>query len=125
GAAGLDEDDLEMLGDHYSFHVTATAEDGSIVLLKSRHASGSEFDDIKDEYNPSWWQRFRAKPAGEQRNIIMLMVLLLIIAAVLVMSFRKSRFWEKKKIQDDTEKKKRYESAVKNMKDAEVDLKRF
>ena len=125
GAAGLDEDDMEMLGDHYSFHVTATAEDGSIVLLKSRHASGSEFDDIKDEYNPSWWQRFRAKPAGEQRNIIMLMVLLLIIAAVLVMSFRKSRFWEKKKIQDDTEKKKRYESAVKNMKDAEVDLKRF
>ena len=125
GAAGLDEDDMEMLGDHYSFHVTATAEDGSIVLLKSRHASGSEFDDIKDEYNPSWWQRFRAKPAGEQRKIIMLMVLLLIIAAVLVMSFRKSRFWEKKKIQDDTEKKKRYESAVKNMKDAEVDLKRF
>ena len=125
GAAGLDEDDMEMLGDHYSFHVTATAEDGSIVLLKSRHASGSEFDDVKDEYNPSWWQRFRAKPAGEQRNIIMLMVLLLIIAAVLVMSFRKSRFWEKKKIQDDTEKKKRYESAVKNMKDAEVDLKRF
>lgn len=125
GAAGLDEDDMEMLGDHYSFHVTATAEDGSIVPLKSRHASGSEFDDIKDEYNPSWWQRFRAKPAGEQRNIIMLMVLLLIIAAVLVMSFRKSRFWEKKKIQDDTEKKKRYESAVKNMKDAEVDLKRF
>ena len=125
GVAGLDEDDMEMLGDHYSFHVTATAEDGSIVLLKSRHASGSEFDDIKDEYNPSWWQRFRAKPAGEQRNIIMLMVLLLIIAAVLVMSFRKSRFWEKKKIQDDTEKKKRYESAVKNMKDAEVDLKRF
>lgn len=125
GAAGLDEDDMEMLGDHYSFYVTATAEDGSIVLLKSRHASGSEFDDIKDEYNPSWWQRFRAKPAGEQRNIIMLMVLLLIIAAVLVMSFRKSRFWEKKKIQDDTEKKKRYESAVKNMKDAEVDLKRF
>ena len=125
GAAGLDEDDMEMLGDHYSFHVTATAEDGSIVLLKRRHASGSEFDDIKDEYNPSWWQRFRAKPAGEQRNIIMLMVLLLIIAAVLVMSFRKSRFWEKKKIQDDTEKKKRYESAVKNMKDAEVDLKRF
>ena len=125
GAAGLDEDDMEMLGDHYSFHVTATAEDGSIVLLKSRHASGSEFDDIKDEYNPSWWQRFLAKPAGEQRNIIMLMVLLLIIAAVLVMSFRKSRFWEKKKIQDDTEKKKRYESAVKNMKDAEVDLKRF
>lgn len=125
GAAGLDEDDMEMLGDHYSFHVTATAEYGSIVLLKSRHASGSEFDDIKDEYNPSWWQRFRAKPAGEQRNIIMLMVLLLIIAAVLVMSFRKSRFWEKKKIQDDTEKKKRYESAVKNMKDAEVDLKRF
>ena len=125
GAAGLDEDDMEMLGDHYSFHVTATAEDGSIVLLKSRHASGSEFDDIKDEYNPSWWQRFWAKPAGEQRKIIMLMVLLLIIAAVLVMSFRKSRFWEKKKIQDDTEKKKRYESAVKNMKDAEVDLKRF
>ena len=96
GAAGLDEDDMEMLGDHYSFHVTATAEDGSIVLLKSRHASGSEFDDIKDEYNPSWWQRFRAKPAGEQRNIIMLMVLLLIIAAVLVMFLRKSRFWEKK-----------------------------
>lgn len=125
GAAGLDEDDMEMLGDHYSFHVTATAEDGSIVLLKSRHASGSEFDDIKDEYNPSWWQRFRAKPAEEQRNIIMLMVLLLIIAAVLVMFLRKSRFWEKKKIQDDTEKKKRYESAVKNMKDAEVDLKRF
>lgn len=125
GAAGLDEDDMEMLGDHYSFHVTATAEDGSFVLLKSRHASGSEFDDIKDEYNPSWWQRFRAKPAGEQRNIIMLMVLLLIIAAVLVMFLRKSRFWEKKKIQDDTEKKKRYESAVKNMKDAEVDLKRF
>ncbi|WP_346684729.1 hypothetical protein [Anaerostipes butyraticus] len=125
GAAGLDEDDMEMLGDHYSIHVTATAEDGSIVLLKSRHASGSEFDDIKDEYNPSWWQRFRAKPAGEQRNIIMLMVLLLIIATVLVMFLRKSRFWEKKKIQDDTEKKKRYESAVKNMKDAEVDLKRF
>lgn len=112
GAAGLDEDDMEMLGDHYSFHVTATAEDGSIVLLKSRHASGSEFDDIKDEYNPSWWQRFRAKPAEEQRNIIMLMVLLLIIAAVLVMFLRKSRFWEKKNPGRHREEK-RYESAVK------------
>lgn len=125
GAAGLDEDDMKMLGDNYSFHVTATAEDGSIVLLRSSHASGSEFDDIKDKYNPSWWQRFRAKPAGEQRNIIMLAVLLLIIAAVLIIFIRKSRFWEKKSIREESEKKKRYESALKNIRDAGVELKRF
>ena len=97
GEAGLDEEDMKMIGDAYSLHVIVTSEDGSLVLVRGEHAENSEFDDIRKEYNPSWWERFRAKSGAEQRNLIMITIIVILIAAVGVFFLKKGRFIGKRK----------------------------
>lgn len=100
GDAGLDEEDMKMIGEAYSFHVAVTSEDGSLVLVRGEHAENSEFDDIRKEYNPSWWEQFRAKPGAEQRNLIMITVIVIMIAASGVIFLKKGRFTGKRKNQE-------------------------
>lgn len=125
GEPGLTEDDMKILKDKYSFHVIMTAKNGTIVLADAKQADNSEFKDIKGEYNPSWWARFRAKPKEEQRNTILMTGVLGIILISTIVFLRKTHYLKKRKEKMKNIRENRFQSAVVSAKKAEKQFIRF
>ena len=125
GEPGLTEDDMKFLKDKYSFHIIMTAKNGTIVLADAKQADNSEFKDIKGEYNPSWWARFRAKPKEEQRNSILMAVVLGTIFISAVVFLRKTHYLKKRKEKMKSIRKNRFQTAVVRAKKAEKNFVRF
>lgn len=125
GEPGLTEDDMKILKDKYSFHVIMTAKNGTIVLADAKQADNSEFKDIKGEYNPSWWARFRAKPKEEQRNTILMTGVLGIILISTIVFLRKTHYLKKRKEKTKNIRENRFQSAVVSAKKAEKQFIRF
>ena len=75
-------------------------------MADAKQADNSEFKDIKGEYNPSWWARFRAKPKEEQRNTILMTGVLGIILISTIVFLRKTHYLKKRKEKNEKYKRK-------------------
>lgn len=112
GQPGLNKDQMNALGDDYSCHITVTAEDGTLVLMQAEKADKNEFKEIKSAYTPSLWQRFRAKPAEEQKTLVLMTGSLILFAILVVFLVKKTHVVGKRKEKIQKTKEERYQNAV-------------